>query len=78
MGGAENFLVEICTETASYYRSVDNASGELGTCRVSQSPITECIKEVSLLLPHPCHFQNYDQSMTQLSSGFSECGKEHD
>ena len=31
--------------------------------------ITECIKEVPPLLPDPCHFQNYDQSMSQLSSG---------
>ena len=27
--------------------------------------ITEFIKELSPLLPNPCHFQNYDQSMSQ-------------
>ena len=31
--------------------------------------ITEFIKEDSPLLPNPCHFQIYDQSMSQLSSG---------
>jgi hypothetical protein len=31
--------------------------------------ITEFIKEVSPSLPNPCHFQNYDQSISQLSSG---------
>ena len=36
--------------------------------------IPEFIKEVSLLLPNPCHFQNYDHSMSQLSSG-SEGGR---
>ena len=25
--------------------------------------ITEFVKEVSSLLPNPCHFQDYDQSM---------------
>jgi len=35
--------------------------------------ITEFIKEVSPLLPNPCHFQNYDQPMSQLSSGSEGC-----
>ena len=35
--------------------------------------ITEFIKEVSPLLPKPRHFQNYDQSMSQLSSGSEGC-----
>ena len=35
--------------------------------------ITQFVKEVSLLLPHPCHLQNYHQSMFQLSSGSEGC-----
>ena len=35
--------------------------------------ITEFIKEVSPFLPNPCHFQNCDQSMSQLSSGSEGC-----
>ena len=31
------------------------------------------LKEVSPLLPNPCHFQNYDQSMSLLSSGSEGC-----
>ena len=34
---------------------------------------TEFIEEVSPLLPNPCHFQNYDQSMSQLSSVSEGC-----
>ena len=30
--------------------------------------ITEFMQEVSPLLPNPCHFQNYDQTMSQLNS----------
>jgi len=35
--------------------------------------ITEFIKKDSPLLPNPCHFQNNDQSMFQLSSGSEGC-----
>ena len=35
--------------------------------------ITEFIKEISPLMPDPCLFQNYDQSMSQLSSGSEGC-----
>ena len=34
--------------------------------------ITECVKEVSPFLPHPCHFQDYDRSM--LYPAHSEFG----
>ena len=37
--------------------------------------IAEFMKEVSPLLPDPCHFQNNDQSMSKLSSGSSGEGE---
>ena len=39
----------------------------------STALITEFNKEVSPLLPNPHHFQNYVQSMSQLSSGSVGC-----
>jgi len=35
--------------------------------------LTKSIKEVSPFLPHPCHFQDYDECMSQLSSGSWGC-----
>ena len=39
-------------------------------------PTTEFIKEVSPLLPHPCHIQDYDRSMLYPAQpGSEECSR---
>ena len=35
--------------------------------------VLNLIEEVFPLLPNPCHFQNYDQSMSQLNSASERC-----
>ena len=58
------FLPGVCV---SYERGtpVHGHGPEAGSSRGKHNGllITEFIKEVSPLLPNPCHFQNYDQSM---------------
>jgi hypothetical protein len=55
---------------------------EVGDChrqsiqrQSSRLLIIEFMKEVSPVLPHPCHFKNYDRSMSQFISGSMGCSR---